>query len=376
MFDTLAGARQRIGALLVLALTIAATWFLLESVIYRSGFYYRHVAEPQSNAGLPVLKLRLARQDATHQPPTVLVLGDSRVGQGFSDEVAAETSHGINFLNLAMPGSTPRTWFYLLRGVQRDASPYRAIVVGTLYRPIGAGRWANWALEPNLLAGLTGLGDAAELPESFSHAEPRHRMQETLWLPALAMQKDTQALLLDPRARRRSLRGKHWWLENSRAYAGRDERMPALEFGPGNKVDDWGDIAPWQRQELEQHLATLAQPATPDNAVFLAQWLERLHQLARANQASLILYPLPRGPYRTILPPLPDSLPEGLAALAQEPDVTVLPEDFLADLEAPEYFFDALHANVEGRRLTSARVARAVAAILERPASEPAGGRP
>ena len=86
----------------------------------------------------------------------------------------------------------------------------------------------------------------------------------------------------------------------------------------------------------------------------------------RAHDVPLIFYPHPRSPYPALLPDFGD-LPPSLAALANEPEVTVLPPDFLADLEAPDYFFDTLHVNLHGRELISRRVAQAVAQVIGHP---------
>lgn len=338
-------------------------WFLLDSLIYRSGFYYRHLAEPHSNAGAAMLRPLLAQREATEKPPTVLVFGDSRLTEGFSQATAKATTPGRNFVNVAVPGTTARTWFYLLRKMQRDEVPFDAIVIGVLYRPLGAGHWADWPLDPAFMAPLTDLRDALEFPASFNDPAIRRRAQHTLWLPALQMQKDTQALLNSPHERRRSLRGKRWWLENIGNYPGREGSMPVLEFDAQGRVVDWGDATPEQRQYIRNHLAVLAQVPTPENEAFLEHWIGRILALARQNQARLIFYPLPRGPYAQLLPEQ-TSLPPWLEVLSHEPDVTVLPVDFFADLEAPEYFFDELHANTAARKITSERVAWAVAEIM------------
>lgn len=358
---TLIWQRLRHPACLVVALLLL--WFLLESLIYRSGFYYHLLAEPHSNAGSTMLRSQLARREATLSPPTVLLFGDSRVGQGFSRATAQMQAPGFAFINVAVPGSTARTWFYLLRKMQREAVPFDVVVVGVLYQPMGAGRWADRSLDPAFMAPLTDLRDAVEFPASFDDPAIRQRAHHMLWLPALQMQKDTQALLTSPRERRRSLRGKRWWLENIGNYPGREGTMPVLEFDPQGRVVDWGDATPEQRTDVQDHLAVLAQKVAVENNDFLDHWIGKMLVLVRQNKARLIFYPLPRGPYAQLLPEQ-TGLPPWLEALSREPDVTVLPADFFADLEAPEYFFDELHANTAARRITSERVAWAVAEVM------------
>lgn len=361
-FDPPKLAWHRLRHLIVLALVAGLAWFLLESLLFRSGFYYRHLVEPQSNAGSTALVVRLARRNATLQPPTVLVFGDSRVGEGFSPAVAHDTAPGLNFINVAVPGSMPRTWYYLLRAMDRKQVAFDVVVVGIVYSPSGSGDWADWSLDPALTVPLLDLRDAREFPASFHDPWLRGRVSAAMWLPAIFMQKDVQSLLTAPLKRRRSLRRKRRWLDNIGNYRGRDAVMPELAFGPDHRVLDWTGATAEQRAALEQHLRILDQvPA--DNDAYARHWMGKLLELVRRHHASLVFYPLPRGPYAQILPPQPVA-PPWLVALQHEPDVTVLAPDFLADLEAPEYFFDALHANSTARLITSERVARAVVATM------------
>ncbi len=361
-FDSPALAMRRLFHVLVLTLAVGLLWFLLESLIFRTGFYYRQLAEPFSNAGTTALNLRLARRNASTQPPTVLAFGDSRVGEGFSPAIAHDTAPELNFINVAVPGSKPRTWYYLLREVVRKEIPFKFMVIGIVYPPMGAGDWSDWALDPAFMAPLVDLRDAREFPASFNDASMRHRAQEAIWFPSLLMQKDIQALLAAPRERRRHLRGKRGWLTYIGNYRGRDETMPSLAFDSDRGVIDWKDASAVQRTELEQHLRVLEQ-SPADNTTYARFWLGKLLKLVRDNDAQLVFYPLPRGPYPDILP-ANSAPPIWLSELAQAPNVTVLPADFLIDLEAPAYFFDALHANRAGRAITSERVAHAIAAIM------------
>ncbi|MCX7557632.1 hypothetical protein OS187_12530 [Xanthomonadaceae bacterium JHOS43] len=362
-FDSLCLVWRRLRHPVGLAVVVLLGWFLLDSILYRSGFYYRFLAEPHSNAGAAMLRPLLARRNATEVPPTVLVFGDSRVGQGFSPPTAASVVSDVTFVNVAVPGSTARTWYYLLRKMVRDEVPFDVVVVGVPYQPTGAARWVDWSLDPAFMASLTDLRDAREFPASFEDPDIRRRARHAFWLPALQMQQDTQALFASPRERWRSLRGKRWWLAHVDDYPGEDAHMPALEFDGNRQVRDWSRATAEQRAALEQHLQILSQEPAADNEAFLGHWLGRLLGLVRGNGARLIIFPLPRGPYPEILPR--DNVPSAaLSALAQEPDVTLLPADFLADLEAPGYFFDALHANSTARAIVSRRLAAAVAEVM------------
>ncbi len=362
-FDSLKVIAARLAQPLGLALAVALAWLLLESLLFRTDFYYVWLAEPDSNAGAVTMRLERARREATATRPTVLVFGDSRVGEGFSEPVAGAAAPELAFVNVGVPGSTPRTWFYLLREMRRRGVPFGAVVVGVPYRHLGGGELADWPLDAAFMAPLVGLGDARSFPAGFPSAEMRRRAAATVWMPALTMQKDVQGLLASPRERWKNLKRKRWWVGNAGNYPGRDERMPALEFSAKRRVLDWKDATARQKGEMAQHLEMLSQTPEPSNDAYLGLWLGRLLALAREAGVPMIVYPYPRGPYPGILPK-DEGLPPSLLSLAQESGVTVLPADFLGVLESPDYFFDALHANREGRRITSEAVARAVDDVL------------
>jgi hypothetical protein len=371
MFDRPAAIRARLKAPVLLAFAIGLTWCAVEALVYRSGAYYA-IAEPDSNTGAVVTKLHVVENQYRPDARNILVFGDSRVGEGFSSPRAAGDDDSINFINVAVPGSTPRTWYYLLREIERRGFRYEAVVVGTLYRDPTSGLRANWSLDPAHAAALLGLADARTFPASFESAPMRERARHAVLFPALAMRQDTVALLQDPRQRRDKIReGRPGFLAAVRNYPGRSETMPALRFADdGRSVVDWGEATPLQRERVTGHLAELAPrpgPITAANDAFLGRWLGAMAELARSHDALFVVYPLPRGPYRDALGDEP-ALPPSLQALAQTPGVAVLPPDQLATLEAPEYFFDTLHANSAGREFTGDTIGAAVRALLRTPA--------
>lgn len=255
LFDSPATVWRRIRLLLFLLIATGLAWGLIEALIYRSGLYYRVLAEPHSNTGTVALHLERARREATAQPATVLVMGDSRIGEGFSKPLAEAAAPGLNFINAGLPGSTPRVWYYFLRALIREGIPLDTLVVGIGYYP--RNDWRDWALDPAFMAPLVGLGDLADFSRSFASAAMRRRARHGIFFPALLMQKDTQALLANPKARLKALKGKRWWLDNASHYAGRELRMPELAFDAQGQALDWSPASAEQRQWIEQHVTEL-----------------------------------------------------------------------------------------------------------------------
>lgn len=367
MFDRPTAIATRLKAPLLLVLAIGLSWLALEALVYRSGAYF-HIAEPDSNTGAVVTKLMMVERQYKPGVRNILVFGDSRVGEGFSPQAAGGGDASVNFINIAVPGSTPRLWYYLLREIDRRGYRFDAIVVGTLYRDTLTAPRADWPLDPPHAIALLGLRDAWSYPATFESAQMHERARHAVLFPALAMRQDTLALLQHPRERRRKIRlGRPGFLDAVRNYAGREETMPALHFADdGRSVIDWVDATPVQRDQIEAFLRdALPVPAPIDakNDRFLGQWLGAMAGIAATHDALLVTYPLPRGPYRVALGnerPLPPSLLQ----LDTAPHVVVLPADLFAELEAPAYFFDGLHANRAGRERIGASVGERVRALL------------
>lgn len=367
MFDRPTAILARLKAPLCLALAVGLTWFAFEALLYRSGAYFR-IAEPDSNTGIVVTKLALLDGEYRPEARNVLVFGDSRVAEGFWSRRAGAADPSLNFINVSVPGSTPRTWYYLLREIERRGHAFDAVVVGTLYQNQNAGLFANWSLDAAHATPLLGLRDAGTFPATFEAPQRQQQARDAVLFPALALRQDTLALLQAPRERWRSVReGRPGYLLAVREREGREETMPPLRFAPDRSVSDWAGATQEQRELVRAHLADPVVPPAgiaAANDAFLGHWLGAMAELAHARGAAMLVYPLPRGPYPEVLAPLQAQPPASLRKLRDEAGVKVLPADLLADLESPAHFFDTLHANRVGRAITSDRIGAATRALL------------
>jgi hypothetical protein len=369
MFDRPDRLLARLKAPALLVATMLVSWWLLEAALYRSGFYYR-LAEPESNTGAVVTALMLLDREYRPDQRNVLVFGDSRVGEGFSSRLAGEAARdeSLNFINVSVPGSTPRTWYYLLREIARRGYAFDAVLVGAIYQPRGFELIANWPLDPAHQAPLVGLADAREYPASFASDRMRERARHVVLMPALAMRRDTLGLLSAPLERWRKLRKfRPGFLQAVPQYSGRGETMPALRFDGKGQVRDWSIASASQRALAEGHLAELRAATDAGlieaNGAYWRRWFTALADLTATNNARLIVFPLPRGPYGEVQSPLTSDAVVP-SAVAGRPTARALAPDLLLDLEQPQYFFDVLHLNAAGRERMSARLGEEVARVL------------
>jgi hypothetical protein len=124
-----------IGTLLMLIAYVAAEGFL-----FHSGWYNKYL-EPNSAAGEVEYNQFWLRRTWPPKVPDVLVLGDSRIGEGLSERDAGVALGGkVHFTPMGMPGSAPRIWYYALRDMEKDRNRFSAIVIALTAIPIGTGK--------------------------------------------------------------------------------------------------------------------------------------------------------------------------------------------------------------------------------------------
>src|SRR5947199_7923273 len=98
-----------LSSILQISLVAVATVFLLDAAIFRNPVYIRWL-EPESAAGSLELTVNSAAHQRLSAPNRVLLFGDSQMTEGFSSKVAEQTAGSDwQFVNAAVPGSTPRT---------------------------------------------------------------------------------------------------------------------------------------------------------------------------------------------------------------------------------------------------------------------------
>ena len=104
-----------------LLISIAA-FICVDGLVFHTPLYSLILA-PDSYAGRIAILTRAERSRAPSGLKEVLVLGDSRIAEGFSAAVADKLSSvdGFKFVNLAEPASAVNMWDYMLREVDRKS---------------------------------------------------------------------------------------------------------------------------------------------------------------------------------------------------------------------------------------------------------------
>jgi D-alanyl-lipoteichoic acid acyltransferase DltB (MBOAT superfamily) len=323
---------------------------------------YRGLLDPVSSAGSFERGLALADAAARDPRHDVLVLGDSRIYNGFDAALADRASRGLHFINAAVPGTTPRCWAIFDRALDPRADRFRAVVVpvDTLADDDGAIGSVDGDDRLFDLHYIVFSATPREIGEvALSFPEPDRRLESffDLGLRGPLLREDLQEFVLDPKGRFAALAA-------ARGQEGPPHVRPATLTGLRRNAD--GSLAipagfpAGQLDELQRQTSHVPLPS-PSYARYRREWLLPILRRYRATGTPVIFV---RIPTRPLQPVTPAPLGGTLAEFARDDGARVLPQDPYTALEQPALFADADHLDGAGAALFSARLAYDVAREL------------
>lgn len=346
----------------VVALT---AFFAADSLLFRTG-WYAPILEPDSSAGTLESQLHWLQQTPRSGKPEVLVVGDSRVAEGFSARVADSTvDRHLYFWNFGMPGTTPRVWYYALRAADPTRRRFAAIVLAI--DKYSDGDWFSPSddriSDQNFLVMQLGLSDCAGFASSMSTLALEGRALFGCLFRGVVLRPDVQSFLAHPKARLQ--RSVDWWDNGLRYitdYTGKPESLDGMTADWTNRTIHFPDGV---SEATRANVIGLALPEPVKNTGALARyrrrWLGGMLDLYKDSPTRIVFFQLPRGP---LVNPRMDSGPGFVDTVSKLPRVSVLPFDTFTDLERPELFADGLHLNHTGRPIFSQLLAQRVDSIL------------
>ncbi|HVW87335.1 MAG TPA: hypothetical protein VHB50_21760 [Bryobacteraceae bacterium] len=346
------------------ALSIAL-FLLMDGALFHSGWYNKYV-EPDSTTGQVEYRLFWLRHTIPPRPPEVLVIGDSRIAEGFSARVAEDTVESkVHFTNLGMPGTSPRVWYYTLRDADPERNRFAAIAIAMdRYSDQDEEDPSEWLPDLNYLAGRLRFSDCWGFSGSYPTSELRRRVFTGCIFRGAVFRPDVLGLLSGYRAR---IDHAADWRNNgaryNAAYTGKPEDLTGLSA-------DWaGRILHFTPDATEGQMTTTRRAVFPDPApqtgaltAYRQRWLGGIVDLYRNSSTRIIFFPLPRAPLPILDSPVPARF---LMSVAGRPHISLLDRKTFRDLERPDEFADGLHLNHNGRPLFSARLAQRLAAIVD-----------
>lgn len=337
------------------ALLYALLMFVLgDLAVFRSGLY-AWVAKPESSGGWLTKRTLLAPPPAAAgDVASVLLFGDSRIGEAIDEHALRERlgAPPVAVVQASLPGSSPRVWAQLFDRLPQPPDGFSLVVLGL---PDYDDESGAEDLQQRM-QDLAYLGPGLEPARAFDlaadlHCEANEHATRDVWLATLlksfAWRRDVQDLAADPFTRYREVRRQFGRLRWAAPYPGNPGSLAGVHVDGAEIRGVPTASANAQDPPTLRHLVFHEHDF--DNTAYRRRWLGELADRVRASGAELVVVRLP-------LQVLPRSKPRVPATavvdeLAQRPGVHVLPYELLAAAEAPEFFFDALHVNRDGRAL-------------------------
>jgi hypothetical protein len=319
----------------------------VDGAIFHSGLYVSILA-PGSYAGR-VERITLAEEKrAPSGMKEVLVLGDSRIAEGFSASLANELGSpaGIKFVSLAEPAASANTWYYMLRKVDPTKRRYSAIII-----PYGLGYEPNNAdpLRISMTAPLLRYGDSFHFASGFQRWSGRFRAFVASILRGSAYQDDVVDFLAHPIARIKNVRQADKRHSGSE-YKGRNYDLVGTSYDASTgQVTFAPKLTEAQRLAFRKSLIQPSQSDTEYSLKLQRDWIPRIMNRYTDSPTAVVLTPLPRGPFLEL-----GGFSKGYESVL--PDSVIqrtsfsLPGHTFEFLERPEYYFDAFHLNAKGRQ--------------------------
>ncbi len=336
-----------------------AAFVCLDGLVFHTGLYTSILA-PDSYAGRLAVITRTEKQRPASGLKEVLVLGDSRMAEGFSTTVADElgSGAGLKFVNLAEPASSVNAWYYMLREVDPGARRYSAIIV-----PYGIGYEPSTAdpLRISMVAPLLRYGDCFDFASGFQRWSGRFRAFTACILRGSAYQSDVVDLLEHPIARIKSVQEEPNRMKSRAAYKGRDYDLVGTTYDSRTgQVTFAPQLTEAQRQAIRKSLVRPSQSEMQYSMELQRKWIPRILNRYSKSSTAIVLTPVPRGPFRE-LTGFSIAYHTFFPHLVTQRSLLPVPEQTFDFLEKPEYYFDAYHLNAKGRaRFTETLVTEVV----------------
>jgi hypothetical protein len=340
-------------------------FLMVESLVFRLGWYNKYL-EPDSSAGTVETYLYWLKRFPHAKLPEVLLVGDSRIAEGFSARAAdAASGDRIRFWNFGIGGATPRVWYYILRDADPTRRRFAAIVLALDHYSDqdSADSIQDRFIDLNFVIGRLRLSDCEDFASSMLSTEYKERALSGCLLKGIPLRRDAQEFLRHRRDRiKRTKDNRVNGLGYIDAYGGREENLLGLSadfvhrtihFPPG--------LTAGRHDTIQSTLLPDPAPQTGETTRYRKLWLGRILDLYNDSPTRIVFLELPRAPLPRPESPQP---PRFLQWALGRPRVSALPSGTFRDLERPELFFDGLHLNKIGRALFTERIAAQVPPLI------------
>jgi hypothetical protein len=337
--------------------------FALDTLLFRSYFYERFI-KFDSSAGIYRYRRTLLSKRAKDTSRLISVVGDSRMAEGFSaktfDQIAASSPYRA--LNLAVPGSSLRVWYYLLSQADPTRKAFKLIVIPMCsFSDHDEGElFSNRLLDLQFLMPYLSVNDSIECLQTYSEFEPRMDVLLATVFKLYAYRFDVRDFVLNPAGRLQDIDLCNKY--NDYSYTGHEESLRTYL----DKHSHHAHLNSAQESAMERLNKCVTAPIanqTGDKLRYNRLWMNRIIDAYHDTDTILMFVKIPAGPVSQFHEA--PKVYSNIELVSHKPNVLVAPEHMFDDLQSPDYFFDDLHLNARGRQIFSKRLSEAILQKLQ-----------
>lgn len=339
-------------------------FLLIDLIVFRSGLYAKFLTM-SSMQGFAQHISHSVNVGKFNPENSILVVGDSRITEGFSHQEANLTAKkiGIEFFNAGIGGSTLRIWCYLLERWDPNQDRFKAIVI-TLpsYRNAPP---ADVGLNSRVLdADFLGPNIASKAYIDFLQHQEGFKNKLSITAPLLISasqySKDFMDLILHPRNRIETYKWKKaTGLNFSDAYKGNPDNMIGLSYDPQTNILKYPKNLNADQKKAIQNLViksnTTSGELLSSSKEYSQFWLSRIIKRYSHSKTKIILLRMPATPVPEINQDAKFDVLVDDKYFKSE-NLYIVPENMFLSLEDPKYFWDPNHLNADGRAALSNQI--------------------
>jgi hypothetical protein len=334
--------------------------------VFRSGFYHGFI-EPNSSLGIFQFRTNLGMSKIASGENLVAFIGDSRIQDGFSEQTFDSISgpKGSRAINLGLPTSAPRIWYYLLKKVDPNCNAFRAIVIGLpTYRDVDEQEdFVDRPYDSHYLMPYLSATDAVELTTSYDDRSMQGNAAMQWLVKSFALRADLADFCFHPLSRLADVEhsqkyGAIDWYH----YQGRTTCLDGIQMRNGSWVRGTSNVTDVAVQRLNDRVFTPLPEQTGKRQRYNTYWLNKLLDRYSASNTKFVFVKLPNDPI-----PRAIKIPANYAtlnSLKNRRNVLIMPENYFADLDSPKFFGDEIHLNTKGRIIFSTELSRYIITAL------------
>jgi len=360
--ETMAPLRPRQSAFFAAVIIL----FLIDTLIFRSGLYQGYI-EPYSSVGMYWFRRNLAASKIRESNNLVALVGDSRIQEAFSSKIFDDLAQFRHYkaVNLAIPGTSLRVWYYLLKQVDPKRNAFRLIVIPMAsYSDTDESENYNERMyDVCFLSPFLSIPDSLDCLGTFSCTAVRANLLMGTILKAYALRLDVRDFLAHPLRRLRTVSDfKKQGELNVYFYAGVRRSLDGLKLIGGKWTRGTSKVDDAAIDRLNHRVFDLPPAQAGLQRRYNSYWLNRLVEAYAQSSTKLVLVKIPTDGIPRHVTVAKDN--STIDSLGRKNKFIVLPENLCSNLERPQYFGDDLHLNYLGREHFTKKLAPFLIGLL------------